>query len=344
MIDDQAEQRTALRSAAAHWLNLRLSGDMTLDDEHRFRAWLDQSDAHRDAYRLVDRAWTVSRSVAGDPALSMAREAARAMARESEAKMGFFTRHRRGLSMAASLLLVVGAGWGTGWITLPHQRPGIGAQDQQQQAFRTGTGQRTRVTLPDGSVVTLDAETELRLHNSPKERRLDLIQGRAFFRVAHNAERPFIVYASGRKVRAIGTAFDVSNEQGNVIVTLVEGKVRVDGSAAGADGGTDMVPGRQLVMNRDLNWTLRRVDVAKETSWTQGRLIFMDDMLSKAISDVNRYSTRKLAFQNGLIPDRQIVGVFEAGDVEGFVKAMEMQGIAHRISATTDEILLAGGE
>lgn len=332
MIDNQAEQRAALRSAAAHWLNLRLSGDMTPEDEHRFREWLDQSVDHRDAYRLIDRAWMVSRSVARDPALSMARE--------PEAKRGIFARHRRGFSIAASLLLVVGAGW----VALPYQQSGVDAQDQQQQAFRTGTGQRTRVTLPDGSVVTLDAETELRLHNSPQERRLDLIQGRAFFRVAHNAERPFIVYASGRKVRAIGTAFDVSNEQGNIIVTLVEGKVRVDGSAAGSDGGTDMVPGRQLVINRDLNWTLRRVDVAKETSWTQGRLIFMDDSLTKAISDVNRYSTRKLVFQGGLVPDRQIVGVFEAGDVEGFVKAMEMHGIAHRISSTTDEIVLAGDE
>lgn len=335
MIGDQEKRPPSAQAQAAHWLSLRLSGDMTLDDEYHFRAWIDLSDDHREAYRLVDRAWTVSAAIAGDPALSV-------MHQPAIAKPGVFTRHRRALSMAASLLLVIGLGW----TALPYfdVRSGNHAEDAQQQAFRTGTGQRTRVTLPDGSVVTLDAETELRLRSSATERRLDLIQGRAFFRVAHNPNRPFVVYADGKKVRAIGTAFEVSLDRGNMVVTLTEGKVRVEGATTGSDGGADLVPGRQLVVGSDLDWTLRRVDVAKETSWTQGRLIFMHDPLSKAMADVNRYSTRKLVFEGGTVPDRQIVGVFEAGDVEGFVKAIELQGIAHRTTSTSDEILLVGDE
>ena len=335
MTSDPETQRAATRAQAAHWFNLRLAGEMTLSDEYRFHAWLDLSDEHREAYRLMDRAWAISGSMAGDPALAAANDAA-------TTKTGIFARHRRAFSVAASLLLAVGAGW----TALPYLdlQPGIRAEDQQEQAFRTGTGQRTRVTLPDGSVVTLDAETELRLHNSASERRLDLVQGRAFFRVAHNANRPFVVYADGKRVRAIGTAFEVSLDKGNMVVTLTEGKVRVEGSPTGSDGGADLVPGGQLVVGPDLNWTLRRVDVAKETSWTQGRLIFMHDPLSKAVADVNRYSTRKLVFKDGQIPDRQIVGVFKAGDIDGFVKAMELQGIAHSTAASSDEILLVGDE
>lgn len=335
MTDDPQKPSAAARKQAVHWLNHHLSGDMTPDDEYRFRAWIDLSDDHRQAYRLVDRAWAVSGAMAGDPALSLAPE-------HGPAKAGLFLRYQRSLSIAASLLLVIGLGW----TALPYLdlQPGRHAEDAQQQAFRTGTGQRTRVTLPDGSVVTLDAETELRLRNSPTERRLDLIQGRAFFRVAHNPNRPFIVYADGKKVRAIGTAFEVSLDHGNMVVTLTEGKVRVEGANAGSDGGADLVAGRQLVVGSDLDWTLRRVDVAKETSWTQGRLIFMHDPLSKAIADVNRYSTRKLVFEGGTVPDRQIVGVFEAGDVDGFVKAIELQGIAHRAASSSDEILLVGDE
>ena len=59
------------------------------------------------------------------------------------------------------------------------------------------------------------------------------------------------------------------------------------------------------------------------------------------MADVYRYSPRKLVFRDGRIPDRQIVGVFEAGDVEGFVKAIELNSIARRVSATSDEIVLA---
>lgn len=312
-----------LRAAAAHWLNLSLSGDMTPDDERRFGEWLDQSGDHRDAYRRVDRAWTLSGAAAGDPALSGPSEAVGAASRPWR---------RHGLALAASLLLLAGMGW----TAFPHLWPGV-VPDRQEQAFRTGTGQRTRVTLTDGSIVTLDAETEMRLHDGATERRLDLLRGRAFFRVAHDPNRPFVVHAGGKRVRAIGTAFEVSFERGRMIVTLAEGKVRVEG---GADGGTDMTPGRQLAVSPNSNWTLQQVDVAKETSWTSGRLIFMHDPLAKAVAEVNRYSTRKLVFRDGRVPDTQIVGVFEAGDIEGFVKAIELNGIARRVSVTSDEVVL----
>ncbi len=328
MTGKQILERAALRSEAAHWFNLQRSGDMTLDDELRFHEWLDQSDLHRDAYRLVDRAWMIAGTIPQDP--EMLGEPERVAVRRSP--------WRRHLAMAASLLLVVAVSWGVYQMGVP----GFGGAKDQH--FRTGVGQTTTVTLPEGSIVTLDSETEMRLHESPRERRVDLVGGRAFFRVAADPSRPFVVNAGGKSVRAIGTAFEVSFEHGNMVVTLAEGKVRVEEAAAGTGSGTDMAPGGQLVIGADHNWTLRRVDVAKETSWTEGRLIFMRDPLSEAVAEMNRYSTRKLAFKDGKIPDRQVVGVFEAGDVDGFVKAMELNDIARRVSTTDDEILLSGSE
>lgn len=328
MTGKQILERATLRSEAAHWFNLQRSGDMTLDDEQRFHEWLDQSDAHRDAYRLVDRAWMIAGTIPQDP--EMLGEPEPVAARRSP--------WRRYLAMAASLLLVVTVSWGVYQMGVP----GFGGG--QDQHFRTGVGQTTTVTLPEGSIVTLDSETEMRLRESPRERRVDLVGGRAFFRVAADPSRPFIVNAGGKSVRAIGTAFEVAFEHGNMVVTLAEGKVRVEEAAAGSGSGTDMAPGGQLVIGADHNWTLRRVDVAKETSWTEGRLIFMRDPLSEAVAEMNRYSTRKLAFKDGKIPDRQVVGVFEAGDVDGFVKAMELNDIARRVSTTDDEILLSGAE
>ncbi|HEV2598083.1 FecR family protein [Sphingopyxis sp.] len=328
MTGKQLLERAALRSEAAHWFNLQRSGDMTLDDELRFHEWLDQSDAHRDAYRLVDRAWMIAGTIPQDP--EMLGEPEPVAVRRSP--------WRRYLAIAASLLLVVTASWGVYQMGVP----GFGGAKDQH--FRTGVGQTTTVTLPEGSIVTLDSETEMRLHESPRERRVDLVGGRAFFRVAADPSRPFIVNAGGKSVRAIGTAFEVSFEHGNMVVTLAEGKVRVEEAAAGTGSGTDMAPGGQLVIGADHNWTLRRVDVAKETSWTEGRLIFMRDPLSEAVAEMNRYSTRKLAFKDGKIPDKQVVGVFEAGDVDGFVKAMELNDIARRVSTTDDEILLSGSE
>lgn len=321
--------RDTLRTEAAHWFNLRLSGDMTVADDLCFREWLGRSDAHREAYNQIDWAWIVAGTAAGDPAL---------VARPEPDEPTVVRAAPRGrlLALAASLLLMIAVGWAVA----PNFWPGSGVE-RQQQAFQTRTGQRTSVTLSDGSTVTLDSETMMRFRDTPDERFVELVGGRAFFRVARDPARPFIVSAGGKRVRAVGTAFEVSMENGTVAVILTEGKVRVDEGTPGSGNSTDMEPGRQLVIGADRNWTMTRVDVHKETSWTEGRLIFMHDPLAHAIDDMNRYSTKKLVFEGQRVPDREIVGVFQAGDVDGFVKALELNGIARPVSTTSEEIVLA---
>ncbi|MCG2840129.1 FecR domain-containing protein [Sandaracinobacter sp. RS1-74] len=314
--------RNTLRAEAAHWYNQRLAGDMTRDDEGRFNDWLDQSEAHLDAYRSVGRAWFIAGSAMDDPVLSEpAPVERRSMLRW------------RGLALAASLLLAI--------VASGMMFPGLmfDLQDRPVQAFQTETGQRSTITLPDGSVVTLDSETEMRFADKPEERLVKLVRGRAFFEVAKNHSRPFVVNAGGKRVRAVGTAFGVRVDQGEVTVVLAEGKVRVE-EAGETGNGADMTPGRQLVVGTDQKWTVTSVDVQKETSWTEGRLIFLHDPLSKAITEVNRYSTRKLVFKDGAIPDKRIVGVFSTGDVDGFVKALELNGIARPVSTSADKIII----
>lgn len=326
--------RAAAREQAAHWLNLRFSGDMTPDDEVRFAAWLDEAEAHREAYQRVARAWAITSVMVDDPALA---EPVPVSAPVPASPWQRWRMH--GVAVAASLAMVLGISW----LSFPTAFTGNDQSGWHDQAFRTGTGQRTRVTLSDGSVVTLDAETEMRLQDGASARRLNLLRGRAYFQVAHDPSRPFIVHAGDKQVRAIGTAFEVSFERGKLSVTLVEGKVRVQGDKASADTVTDMVPGRQLSVSADTNWALRKVDVEKATSWTSGRLIFMHDPLSSVVSEVNRYSTRKVVFKDGAIPANRIVGVFQAGDIDGFVKALELNGIAHRVSSTSSSVVMVGG-
>src|SRR3546814_17782156 len=115
----------------------------------------------------------------------------------------------------------------------------------------------------------------MRLRETPGERRVDLVAGRAFFRVAPDPSRPFIVNAGGKSVRAIGTAFEVSFEHGNMVVTLAEGKVRVEETGSGSGSGTDMAPGGQLVIGADHNWSIPRVDVPKATKRPAGRPLVM---------------------------------------------------------------------
>ena len=93
--------------------------------------------------------------------------------------------------------------------------------------YATSAGGYERVVLADGSVVELNANSEVRVDLWPSERRVALVQGEAHFTVAHDTSRPFIVSAHGVAVRAVGTAFNVRLGSASVEVLVTEGKVSV---------------------------------------------------------------------------------------------------------------------
>jgi transmembrane sensor len=99
--------------------------------------------------------------------------------------------------------------------------------------YVTGKGQKSIVDLPDGTRVTLDADSAVDVAFTGGRRDVRLLNGRAFFDVAHDRAHPFAVQAGGRVVTALGTQFDVRLTPGAVRVVLAEGSV----SVASAPGG-----------------------------------------------------------------------------------------------------------
>ena len=324
---DSLDRRQTPHEAAAWWLNQRRSGDMTPEDAQAFEAWLEANPANRAAWQELDGLWTALGAVADDPRLMAACEA--------DARRYRLRRGVRWGALAACVLALAGGGW---WFSmqdvgLPLMGPGGPAE------FQTSVGQRTTVTLPDRSVVTLDTDTVLRVHDKPGERLVTLKRGRAFFRVAKDPNRPFIVAAGGHRVRAIGTAFDVSVAPKRFEVTLIEGKVKVETPSPLRLTATSaaLQPGQRLAI-ADSKPRLSRVDLRAETTWHDGRLTFARDSLADAVAEMNRYSDKKIVFAGGNIPDKSIVGVFRAGDVDSFARAVSMDGVA-KVTAQTDEYI-----
>src|SRR3546814_14300232 len=93
--------------------------------------------------------------------------------------------------------------------------------------YRTVLGERRVVTLADGSTVSLDAASEVRVAYSERARELALVRGQARFDVAHDPRRPFAVQARDQRVVAPGTAFNVDLFGPQVLITLIEGHVPV---------------------------------------------------------------------------------------------------------------------
>ena len=329
MISVPLSERSTPLAQAAWWLNQERSGDMSAHDARAFQVWLAEDPANGRAYRALERQWEQIGALAQDPEIMASRERdARAFDRPSRLRLIG--------ALAACLVLAV-----TASVTLVSSGllSDLGvAPAPEAQTFRTSVGQRMTATLPDGSIVTLDTDTVIRLRETPTRRLVDLDRGRAFFRVAKDPSRPFIVAVTGKTVQATGTAFDVRVDPDGVAVTLVEGRVRVEQPPAVGRPRqrADMAAGSRLIARDTKDWTITRVDLRKEMSWLEGRLTFFHDPLSKAVSEINRYSEKKVVFRDGQIPDANIVGVFRAGDVESFAKAVQMNRMA-RITASTED-------
>ena len=97
----------------------------------------------------------------------------------------------------------------------------------QVQVIQTGRGERRGVVLADGSLLRIDPESRLRIDLEPHSRNVRLEEGRAAFRVAKDATRPFLVTAGSTVVRAVGTEFGVERAPDGVVVTVASGKVAV---------------------------------------------------------------------------------------------------------------------
>ena len=125
------------------------------------------------------------------------------------------SRMRLSWTMAAAMLVMIG----TAALLLSSGRAGV---------IQTERGERREVALADGSVVQVDPETRLRVNYEEHVRRVYLEHGRAFFHVAKNAERPFLVESNDTAVRAVGTAFAVEQrDNATILVTVAEGKVAI---------------------------------------------------------------------------------------------------------------------
>lgn len=324
----RAPQHDDLHHVAAALFAKQRSGAMTDEDRVGLRAWLEADPAHAVAYADVRRGWGGAGAVRSDPRVLAMRE------RWAELETPW-SPWRSGRAIAASLVVAVAlvaalAGW----------RDWSGSRSIGDHLYRTAVGEQRTIELADGSLVTLNTDTVLRTRGDRERRLLYLDKGQAFFEVAKNPDRPFVVTAAGRTVTALGTAFDVRVDEGEFKVTLVEGKVRVEalvpaqpGEGAGQVSqaaanktvvqATEMAAGTQLVAPANEDWRIVRPSILAETSWTKGRLIFNRQRLADVIEEMNRYSERKITLGDPRLADIPISGSFKPGDVTSFVAAME---------------------
>jgi len=199
------------RAEAAAWV-VKLHGpDRSPELEAAFRDWLSADGENQRQFERVTTVWDDARGIpmGGVPRVALAE----------------WSRNptRRWLA-AAVLLLALGIG---GLSTY---------RIWYADVYWTHVGEQRIVRLEDGSRVSLNSDTELRVQFSTAERHLVLIKGEAYFEVAHSTKWPFVVSSGGHDVTAVGTMFLVRHDPGGTAVTLVEGKITVSNAVLSPAG------------------------------------------------------------------------------------------------------------
>jgi transmembrane sensor len=215
--------------------------------------------------------------------------------------------------------------------------------------------------LSDGSEVEVHAGGEIVEQFTPEERRVRLVRGEAYFTVARNPARPFVVEASGVAVRAIGTAFNVRlrPDATTVEVLVTEGKVQIappnsrafDADTGSPSGGfrssVDLTPhledevailtaGQRTVISTRVSAgprmpvieTLAAAEIDRALSWQTGRFILDATPLAEVVERFNRHAAGRQALPRLTVADPQlgkmrISGRIRAENIESFVEVLE---------------------
>jgi transmembrane sensor len=205
----------------------------------------------------------------------------------------------------------------------------------------SGIGETRRVTLEDGSAVTLGPGTQLRQSYDNARRLIELVSGEAFFEVAQDARRPFVVIAGQMTLRALESAFGVRAIEGVPLSVIVSnGKVRV-----GA-GGAERVLEANMRLDASVPGATARVTrlepdaLQRSLAWREGMLAFEGDTLASVAKQFDRYGAARIVIADPALAREPITGSFAANDPRGFARAIAAS-LGARVAVEGDTIRLS---
>lgn len=296
---EERDQDEAEREAAA-WLS-RLNGISVstelLDDFYRWR----RDPVNSAAFGRIEYLWDRAAALDGDPDIARAVQSALEPASPDAGPAPWSATRRAVLAGGVGLAGAAGIGW---WLRDPR--------------YATAIGEQRTILLDDGSKVTINTDSAIRVAMSAQARHVRLDHGEAWFEVAHDPDRPFSVAADGATVTALGTSFSVRREGEAQRIVLAEGRVAVRGGGA----ARTLSAGQCVEVLRGRVGPSQAADIDAETAWRSGRLSFKDTPLGVAISEVNRYARQPVRLEAPALRAVAVNGTFETGDVETFTAAV----------------------
>ncbi len=313
------EEHDPIEVAAMAWLLERDEGFAPGRDE-AFARWRSADPAHAAAVARLEETWLMLEELEEVPVPSTSPHSVEAMPRPLVWRAAWVA-----LASAAVVLLGLRLWWAE---PAPSETRHANSDTHLQ-----------RIVLTDGSVMTLNARTEVATRFSGSERRVVLAAGEAHFNVAHEKNRPFLVTVDGVTVRAVGTVFNVRVDRGAVEVVVASGKVRLIqqevvttptatalANAPLLETGDRAVVGRAAAEPGVAITRLEPAQLREALAWQQEMLEFGNTPLREVIAQFNLRNKTQLRLAEPQLGERRVGGVFAADNVAAFVSLFERGG------------------
>lgn len=185
-------------------------------------------------------------------------------------------------------------------------------------------GQKSKIQLPDGTVVWLNAESQLQYPEVFKDPvRKVYLEGEAFFDVKHNPDQPFIISLNGGQIKVLGTSFNVRvyPEDQQIETTVLTGKVAFQSESAET---SDILPGEQVIYRKSNKVLVKQpIDTGEIIAWTRGELRFKDDSLKEVVKELERWFNIKINIRNKRILKCRITANFNNKSLEEILKNIQ---------------------
>lgn len=319
MEQQRMDEEEAPDAAAAEWV-VRLQDPAAGETEWlTFDAWLQASPDHALAYDRALSLW-----------IEIDRHAVPLRRRVSPPPAA---PRRWPLAAGAALAAALALGWfmqSTG-----HRTP--------VNFFQTATGERSTASLADGSHIDLAGGTQLSVALAAAERYVKMDEGEAIFDVAPDAARPFIIAVGDRRIRVVGTEFDVRQRDGQVSVTVRRGVVEVS-PLDPSQGQTVRLTAGDRVDHRIGSNSIQSSTVSADEifAWRSGRLVYRDRPLSEVVADLNAQFPRPLSVADRKTADLRFSGVLVLDDEDSVVHRLTL--IAPLWSQSTEKGIVVGAK
>ena len=289
---DPPEDEDRVAQEAALWVARLSSADASAEDRRAFELWRAASPAHAEAFDDLSDLWSELGGVA-------------------PVKSAKATKPGGGGLVA----LLAAAGLGAALYS-------AGFVDRLRADHWTSVGEIRVVQLADGSEATLDTDSAIALRFVAGERRVELLRGQAFFAVAPDAARPFVVTADGLSATALGTRYEVARAPltGPEVVVeegVVEVRAGADRLRLEAGDGAARVEGGRLVETDPPGGARDAV------AWREGRLVFSGRRLGDLLAEIGRYRNGPILLLDDRASALRVSGVFDLGDPEAALSAIE---------------------